>query len=102
MTTQAPILGVIRMLLNHNIRAHLRQLFSTPIWLRIDRWDARENTVGLIGPIYDHEEQTDENGRPIKMRDYKHVRSPENLEEFRKHVNPFSIQYSLFRNYNIS
>jgi glycyl-tRNA synthetase beta chain len=76
-------LGAIRAILDSGVRLSLTAVIHHAMWCRISDWDGAYNSVGMVGPVYNHKTDISEDGKPVNYRTYIHVRSPKKLEEFR-------------------
>ncbi|KAA5599886.1 glycine--tRNA ligase subunit beta [Blastochloris sulfoviridis] len=89
-------LGCIRNIIENGHRLRLAELFQQAIWAVICEWDNKYRSVLLVSDVVDDPDGgTDENGHILKGRDFQHIRSPDNLEEFRLRENFTSIAFTL-------
>ncbi|WFU35257.1 glycine--tRNA ligase subunit beta [Bradyrhizobium brasilense] len=87
-------IGVIRLILENDLRLPLRPLFESAIWSTIHLWDNRYRSVLLVSDPINSEDE-DDSGRKLKGRHFEHIRSPKSLEEFRLRDEFSSIAFTL-------
>jgi glycyl-tRNA synthetase beta chain len=75
-------IGVIRLMLENQLRLSLRSLLESAIWSMINLWDNQYRSVLLVSELLESDDE-DSAGRKLKGRHFEHVRSPESLEAFR-------------------
>ena len=74
-------LGIIRIIIDNEIRISLKWALQLPMWAMISEWDNQYSSVLLVSDLVDSEEEN-EDGQKFKGRTYLHVRSPESLSEY--------------------
>ncbi|MGI8853754.1 MAG: glycine--tRNA ligase subunit beta [Methyloceanibacter sp.] len=75
-------LGIIRIILENGIRLSLSKTMESLLWQMIQDWDNHYNSILLLSDLKD-DLAGDEEARikPVKGRNFLHIRSPENLTE---------------------
>jgi glycyl-tRNA synthetase beta chain len=77
-------LGAIRLITDNKIRIKLRNVVASAIWNLISEWDNQYRSVLLVSDVcVDERGELDSNDEPLKGRHFRHVRSPDSLDEFR-------------------
>jgi glycyl-tRNA synthetase beta chain len=87
-------IGVIRLILENQLRLSLSPLFESAIWSMIDLWDNQYRSVMLVSELVESDDE-DSSGRKLMGRRFVHIRSPVNLEAFRLRDGYSAIAFTL-------
>lgn len=75
-------LGIIRLILDSEVRASLSLLVDAVVWDHIRRWDNQYQSVLGVGETRQDGFQEDYPETPQIVRDFRHIRTPQSLLDF--------------------